>query len=351
MLEVRPISRSRNLLEWHQERALLDMNPSYQRRANLWGLKNKQLLINSVLNNYDIPKIYVADFTYSESGLNEDRKPYAVIDGKQRLTTFFAFFDNRLKLDSTPVFFEDQTVQLKGFYYSDLKKRYAQLAQRVERFTPTVMSVISDGLDEIQELFIRLNLNVSISGAERRNALPGPLPRLIRHLSTHEFFRKYASFPINRGQDLNLAAKVLLMEQAGGFSSTKKADLDHFVISAVKKPERNFENAMARSTENLNLMMRAFLARDPLLGSQTQIPVYYWLVRNYGVVGGMREGLNRFEEARKHARNVADARARGKDLPPADEELVRFNAILRSPDDKASQASMYETIKKFLGLR
>src|SRR6266436_2674448 len=182
MLEVRPISRSRNLLEWHKDRALLDMNPSYQRRANLWGLKNKQLLINSVLNNYDIPKIYVADFTYSQSGLNEDRKPYAVIDGKQRLTTIFDFFDNRLRLDSTPVFVKNQTVQLKGLHYSDLKERYALLAQRVERFTPTVMSVISDGLDEIQELFIRLNLNVSISGAERRNALPGPLPKLIRQL-------------------------------------------------------------------------------------------------------------------------------------------------------------------------
>jgi hypothetical protein len=108
---------------------------------------------------------------------------------------------------------------------------------------------------------------------------------------------------------------------------------------------------MARSTENLNLMTGAFLAPDSLLGSQTQIPVYYWVVKNYGVINGMREGLVRFEEARKHARNVADARARGEDLPPTDEELVRFNAILRSPDDKASQASMYETIKKFLGVR
>ncbi len=210
--------------------------------------------------------------------------------------------------------------------------------------------MISDGLDEIQELFIRLNLNVSISGAERRNALPGPLPKLIRQLASHEFFRKHASFPISRGQDLNLAAKVLLMEQAGAFSSTKKADLDHFVISGAKKSERDFQNSINRSTTNLNTMKNVFLAPDPLLGSQTQIPLYYWLVKNYGARNGMREGLVRFEEARKNARNVAAARARGEDLPPADEELVRFNIVLRSPDDKASQESMYQTIRKFLAL-
>src|SRR5438477_3200048 len=120
MLEVKPISKDRNLLEWYKERTLLDTSPSYQRRANLWGIKNKQLLINSILNRYDIPKIYVADFTYSESGLKEDRKPYAVIDGKQRLTTFFDFFGDRLRLDATPVFIENQSVQLKGLNYSDL---------------------------------------------------------------------------------------------------------------------------------------------------------------------------------------------------------------------------------------
>jgi hypothetical protein len=97
-------------------------------------------------------------------------------------------------------------------------------------------------------------------------------------------------------------------------------------------------------------MVQVFLAPDPLLGSQTQIPVYYWLVRNYGAKNVLRDDLVRFDEARRIARNVATARARGEDLPPADEELVRFNFVLRSPDDRASQQSMYETIRKFLSL-
>jgi len=61
MLEVRPISKARTLLEWYRDRDKIDLDPSYQRRGDLWPLWNKQLLINSILNRYDIPKIYVAD--------------------------------------------------------------------------------------------------------------------------------------------------------------------------------------------------------------------------------------------------------------------------------------------------
>src|SRR5688572_11043774 len=99
MLEVRPISRQRTLLQWFEERELIDMNPSYQRRGEIWPEKYKQLLINTVLNQYDVPKIYLADFTYVNTALNESRKPFAVIDGKQRLSAFFDFFQDALALD------------------------------------------------------------------------------------------------------------------------------------------------------------------------------------------------------------------------------------------------------------
>src|SRR6266480_2909301 len=182
MLEVKPFSRPRSLLQWFTERERLDLSPSYQRRGDLWPLHYKQLLINSVLNRYDVPKIYIADFTYIDSKLNEGKKPYAVIDGKQRLLAFFDFFEDRLRLGSTDVQVEDQTISLPGLRYSDLKSKHPQLARRFDDFILTVMSVIADSFEDVQELFIRLNLSVSISGPERRNAMPGPLPPLIRTL-------------------------------------------------------------------------------------------------------------------------------------------------------------------------
>ena len=214
------------------------------------------------------------------------------------------------------------------------------------------MSVISDRLEEVQELFIRLNLNVSISGAERRNALPGPLPKLIRDLSVHTFFRKNATFPISRGQDLNLTTKFLLMEQVAGFATTKKADLDRFVLAGAKANAGDYYRPKDRVTETLDRMSHVFLLRDPLLNSQAQLTIYYWLVRGFGARQDidLRAGIVAFEDARRTARSVATALASGQNLPAPDESLLYYNTVVRSPDDKNTQERMFETLKKFLQL-
>ncbi len=346
MLEVKPFSRPRSLLQWFTERERLDLSPSYQRRGDLWPLHYKQLLINSVLNRYDVPKLYIADFTYIDSKLNERKTPYAVIDGKQRLLTFFEFFENRFRLGSTPIQIGDEDISLAGLRYSDLRAKYPKLARRFDDFVPTVMSVIADSFEDVQELFIRLNLSVSISGPERRNAMAGPLPPLIRALSVHEFFRKRATFPINRGQDLNVSAKFLLMEVVGGFATTKKKDLDHFVVSARKKPRSHYLSQHSKAEETLAAIADVFREKDPLLSGQAQLPAYYWLVRSSqpSAKPTIRPVIESFERERLQARTAMRELARGSAIAAPSETLIHYNTVVRSPDDKLSQQFMYDTL-------
>lgn len=346
MLEVKAIQQSLTLLQWYEERDSIHMTPSYQRRGDLWPERNKKLLINSILNQYDIPKIYLADFTYGSTILNEERKPYAVIDGKQRLNIFFSFFDNELALDDTPIHEADEELKLKGCKYLDLKSEYPTLAQRLEDFIPVIMSVVSDELEEVQELFIRLNLNVSISGPERRNAMRGPIPSLIRDLSVHEFFRNYATFPINRGQDLNAAAKMLLMENRGGFTNTKKKDLDRFVSSNKDKTTTEFRNVYENAEATLEAMTEVFQQEDKLLAGQAQLPIYYELTKKYAnqYASGIRQFLTKFEEERKEAR--AEANAKGmENIGAFSRTLVGYNEVLRSPDDRTKQERMFNILE------
>jgi uncharacterized protein DUF262 len=351
MLEVKPISRERTLLQWFKEQDKIDLDPSYQRRGDLWPPKHRKLLINSILNSYDIPKIYLADFTYISSPLNENRKPYAVIDGKQRLSIFFDFLNDGIALDETPIHFEGQELKLGGLRYSDLKLKHSKLVKRFEEFTPTVMSVITDKLEEVQELFIRLNLNVSISGAERRNAMPGPIPALIRTLSVHEFFRSYASFPINRLQDLDAAAKILNMELQKGFVSTNKVDLDRFVMTNKDKDESDFKGIYKSAVQSLNKMKRVFIKKDSLLKGQAQLTVYYQLVKVYGEQYGdlLREFLLQFERDRAKVREQAAARGRGERVKISDATLLDYNTFVRSPDNKSKQEYMFNVLEDRLG--
>ncbi|WP_165802755.1 DUF262 domain-containing protein [Dehalogenimonas alkenigignens] len=349
MLEVEPISKARSLLEWYHDRNLLDMEPSYQRRSDLWPEKHKQLLINSVLNKYDVPKIYVADFTYNDSSLKEVKKPYAIIDGKQRLSTIYSFFENKLQLDNTPVFFENKTIVLKGYTYDRLKEDYYYLAKRFEDYIPTVMSVITNNLEEVQELFIRLNLNVSISGPERRNAMAGPIPPYIKKISVHRFFRENATFPINRGQDLNASAKMLFYEEKCEFTPTKKADLDKFVKSYPNNTEASVIGLYERTVSVLDLMSIIFVKNDKeLLHSQTQLLLYYQLIKRHGLNHNdrIRSFLRQFETRRRLVRREANARAKGSDVKLSDEELQLYNELLRTPDDKSKQESMYRIMER-----
>jgi hypothetical protein len=46
------------ILRLNSERQFIDVEPAYQRRGDIWTLEKKQLLIDSILNDYDIPKLY-----------------------------------------------------------------------------------------------------------------------------------------------------------------------------------------------------------------------------------------------------------------------------------------------------
>ncbi len=351
MLEVRQIPEAiePTLTQWYRRYQAGDikLDPSYQRRGNLWVPWRKRLLINSILNGYDIPKIYLADFTYGPSPLKETNSLYAVIDGKQRLEAFFEFFEDKLILDEKPVHLNDEDLNLSGMRLSDLRKSYPELAARFERYVPTVMSVISDELKEIQELFIRLNTNLSVSGAERRNAMAGPIPLLIRDLSVHEFFRVCARFAVDRGQDLNMAARFLLLEVEGGLTTIKPSNLDRFVERNEGKSSEDFQGAYQQTDKALTKMVFIFRERDKLLGVQGLIPVFYWLVRRHGDdhVWMIRPFLQEFEEERAEVRRQLNARGRGEPVQVSDPGLVEFNNWLRTPDDRSRLEAMFRELE------
>ena len=67
----------------------IDPKPQYQ-RGPVWKLPKKQLLIDSIINRYDIPKIYLRYVG--------DKSPYKyeVADGQQRLRSIWEFFNDEI---------------------------------------------------------------------------------------------------------------------------------------------------------------------------------------------------------------------------------------------------------------
>ena len=200
-----------SILRLFSEKDVINVKPEYQRMGDIWTGEKRQLLIDSILNDYDIPKLYFHLLTQKqkeESRLNYD---YAIIDGRQRLETIWSFIDGHIKIADDFVYFADENVKAGGFTYSDLASSYPKLKSLFDSFTLPIIIVETDDIDLIEDMFSRLNEAVPLNAAEKRNAFGGPMAETIRRVSTHKFFKEYVIFSNNRYQHREVAAKILFL--------------------------------------------------------------------------------------------------------------------------------------------
>ncbi len=347
MFRIRPFE-ARTASWWYDQKDQIDVTPPYQRKGNIWTDHARSFLIDSILNDFDLPKFYVADFSYADSSLNIAKKQYAIIDGKQRIETIFGFYEGKITLSRDFTLYADPTLDLGGLGYRDLRQSFPKVASRFDNFNLSVMSVITDDEPKINELFLRLNSSRPLSAAEYRNAMHGVGPRLVRSISTDQFLVDYVGFPKSRGEDQQMATKFLLVEFRGDLVDTKKRQLDKLFEEAARAEASNdeFERAKVRVIETLSQMRKVFIPGDALLKSQGPLVVYYWLIRSLGAQPGLRKFLLNFESARKTNREAAKDPSK---ISSIDQDLLQYDALNRSINDVGSLQGRYRIIlRKYL---
>ena len=72
--------KANNVIQLYQWMDQINIEPPYQ-RLSIWDREKQQGFIDSVMNNFDIPKLYFYEVP-TTSGQARQYK-YAVIDGKQ----------------------------------------------------------------------------------------------------------------------------------------------------------------------------------------------------------------------------------------------------------------------------
>lgn len=335
---------SKPLSWWYSRKNAIDVSPTYQRRGRLWSQSDKAYLIDSIINGFDIPKLYFADFQFGENPLNAKKLPYAVIDGKQRLEAIFDFFDGTLTLNEDFVWRADRSVNLGGLSLKDLRNNHRHIAELFETESIDVMSVVTNDLDDISELFIRLNRSKPLTGAEIRNAMKGPVPDVIRSIASHTFFSETVKFSTLRGGDYNAAAKLLAFEFYGKPVATKKKDLDLFSQENTLSNHDKIALAGRKCIDILEVMQTIFLPKDKLLSSAGPLPVYYWLSREADEesAANLREFLVFFENQRVIARNPAGSNA----AEVSAETIIKYENFNRSVNDLGSQVGRFNILNE-----
>jgi hypothetical protein len=292
-IKTGPVKNSTIML-LYSERENIKLDPPYQRMGGVWTLEKKQLLIDSILNDYDIPKIYFHVLTSGQEPTGGHE--YTVIDGRQRLETIWEFVNGGFFLSADFEYQRDPTIKLANLSYDDISQKHPRIKIQFDSFILPVVGVETNDDDLIEDMFSRLNEAVPLNAAEKRNAIGGDFVRVIREISNHQFFTRNVVFTNRRYQHREVAARMLLVEDClqniGKLIDTKKVYLDGLARKYAQDHLEVVYDLQREVLLVLELMTATFGASDPLLRAQGNMVVYYLLFKHAGKFG-LTERLER----------------------------------------------------------
>ena len=242
----------------HGIRERIDTNPDYQ-RPPVWTRSQKQLLVDTILRNYDIPKLY-----WRRTGKRPDT--YDVIDGQQRLRAIWDFFEGRYALPRNTDPIDEYPVA--GVKYQDLPD---ELRIRLDTYPLDVVLVEDADEDEVREMFLRLQNGTSLRAQEKRNAFPGQMRDFIRNLASHPFFASVGFSNSRFTHDL-VAAQLVCLELAGGPANVKNRDLNK-----MYKDHATFDGSYSEAKavhRVLDILAEVFAEKTPELTRYNVIALY-----------------------------------------------------------------------------
>lgn len=318
------------------------MDPVYQRQGEVWSLYKQQLLIDSILNDFDLPKIYVHEYSEPRRDSDGTRRLYALVDGKQRLGAIFSFMDNKIPLAKDFVLYRDPTAKLGGKAFSELSERFPAVVARFKATSLPVQMIRTNDVELIEEMFSRLNEAVPLNAPEKRNAFKGPAPAAARTIAQHQFFTAKLPFSNSRYRHLDLAAKFLLWEDdwaagnADKIKDVKKRQLDEFFkeLHTSADGKSRASTAASAADARLDTLQATFVDADRLLQSVGMVSVYYILMQDRELRGlsfPQRSTLEAFEQHRREDLAVDD-----EVLTRGHVALLEFNRLAQSPNDNGA---------------
>ncbi|MGB5925513.1 MAG: DUF262 domain-containing protein [Dehalococcoidia bacterium] len=351
--------RANNILQLYEWKDQIDLDPPYQ-RFSIWDEGQQQCFIDSILNGFDVPKLYFYQIPPTPNQTGKYR--YAVIDGKQRLYSLWRFMENELSLPKNFIFYDDESIEAGGAKYDELMSKFPRLRARFDGFDLPVTVVQTDDTDFIDDLFSRLNIQVSLSAGERRNALGGPLPFVIQKIGFHAFFQQSVRITNKRRQHFDLAAKFLYLTYVNSIESTKKKMLDEFVTKFreyrdMKQPEaspEHLQSMQSNTTKIMDKMNEFFDHKDPLLASQGRMTLYFHIFRicqeSSIPVPFTKQTLEQFNDELTAARKKSQRLAAGTTKEPLsqlEQILVYFDREKQSPNDAGAIKRQYDYMSEY----
>lgn len=332
-------------LQQLQEAGCLNLEPGFQRNS-VWHLSDRRKLIQSILENYPVPSIFL--YKRDEHG----SLVYDVIDGKQRLETIFIFMGTKgfrgERFDLKFRFPEDD--QAYWYEWKDLQKW--KLATQFLGYQIQVVNV-SGSLSDIVDLFVRINsTGKALTSSEKRHAhyyqsdFLKQAHRLARRC--RPFFERsdlLSQTQFDRMKDVELVSELVASIAQGGPIDSKAA-IDR-TIGNEAMHAATLGRAGKQLTHVIGLIRRLFPSlRETRFSKVSEFYSLFMLVweldkRKLVLRGsdrtGVADGLLKAFSAGVDF--VREQQRLGKPIPPGYETHLSYLPSVQQSTDKLSQRS------------
>jgi hypothetical protein len=222
--------------------------PDWQ-RTKVWDQKKKQMLIDSILRGWRLPKFYL---------VKDGSDQFEVVDGQQRLNAIFSFFANELALS------EDSANEFGGSYYKDLNPL---LSDSFDDYEIDYDEISDTNEVELKTFFQRLQQGLPLTASEKLNAEHGNLRNFCKKLPELPFFKVSIAVPDTRFAHFDIASKVAMIEV-----ESVDAGLRYEDIKAAFASNATFSTSSAvakRITKAFAFLATAFPAAESVLKNRT----------------------------------------------------------------------------------
>lgn len=300
--------------------------PDWQ-RGEVWDLGKKQELIDSILRGWKLPKFYFLKVA-------EDQ--YEVVDGQQRLTSIFEFFDGELRLapataERVGAEFYDELPTKIGDNFDDFEIEFDEIEDVSEA--------------ELKQFFQRLQQGLPLTTSERLNAVHSKLRDYCKKLAQHPFFKHKVSVANTRFAHFDVVAKVAAVEIEGLSTGLRYDD-----IKAIFESNSSFAASSAvgrRLKATFDYLDRVFPEKSPLLKNRTIVLAFAVLIARI-IATERADGYE--SKIRKFFENFLKEMAAQAELGPAatDIDYLRFQKSISANVKGGAQIRQEVLLRKLL---
>jgi|TARA_R100000479_G_scaffold33554_4_gene14313 hypothetical protein len=219
----------------------INPKPQYQ-RTSVWKQYKKQLLIDSILRGYDIPKFYLRKTP------NDPLYEYEVTDGQQRMRSIWEFTSekNKFPLGESMI----ANVNTKGQYFEDIE----ELQSKIFDFEINIAIIEDATSEEIRSLFARLQLGSSLNKVELRHALPSNIGAAIWSIvENHPFFEE-SKISNGRYNHQDFLDHVITLSYYNAETNLKAADMERLYKELATAPISHYREILKKANKTLDIM-------------------------------------------------------------------------------------------------